>query len=108
MKSFFCLLLLAFIVCDVIEKKEEEIVLKDYPHELLENMVNIIVNCGENPQCYAMQISELMSKMTQDQLMEYSTFIQSPECKNVCNEIFSGKVSGYIADSYCNSLCPSY
>ena len=105
MKSFFCLLLLAFIACNVIEKKEE-IILKDFAHEFFEQIVNIIVNCGEtNPECIQKQMTDFFNGMTTEERMEFIKLIQNPECKSICDECFSGKVSEQFTELYCKGLC---
>ena len=47
MKSFIYILLLVFIACDVVEKKDE-IVLKDFSSDLFEKFVNIIKKLWRN------------------------------------------------------------
>jgi len=106
MKSFICLLLLAFIACDVAEKKDE-IVLKDFGEEFFEQLANIIANCGEeNTECISGQVADLVSGMSYEQQMEYSQLVLSQECKGICVDAFSDKVSEYFTDLYCTSFCP--
>ena len=52
MKYYLCFLLFAFIACNDVEKKTEEIVLKkDFLNKFFEEIAVIIVNCGYDFQC---------------------------------------------------------
>jgi len=103
MKTYFLLLLLAFITCVVDEKQTDEIVLKSFGRELIEKIADIWVNCGDDDECYSGQIIELSKNMTPKQVKEFENYRKSPECMNDCNEIFSK-----ITDEYefmCPALC---
>ena len=107
MKSYLCLLLLAFISCNIFEKKTDEIVLKDFIHDLFEKLVSIIENCGYDDDCIEGQYSELTKNFSPEQFQEYENFIQSPECRNECIEIFGNIFDEEFTEYYCNGFCQS-
>jgi len=107
MKSYLCLLLLVFISCNVVEKKTDEIVLKDFIHDIFEKLVIIIENCGYDDDCIEGQYSELINNLTPEQINEYYYFIQTPECRNDCIEIFGNVFDEAYTEYYCDGICSS-
>jgi len=104
MKSYLFLLLLVFIACDV-EKKTNEIVLKDFPHDLLEDMADVIEECGiEDGDCIAQNIMDLLYDLTPDQIDELQKFVLSEECQDDCVDIFSDVIKDdSITEEFCKS-----
>ena len=102
MKSYLFLLLLVFISCDI-EKKTDEIILKDIPHDFLKDIYKIIEECGPgNQECIFGKLRDLYFSLSHEELDEIQNFLLSPECQNDCFEIFSDIVKD---DSDTEYLC---
>jgi len=107
MKSYLFLLLLVFIACNV-EKKTNEIVLKDFPHDLLEQIADIFKECElYNESCIDEKMTDLYYNLTYEQLNELQIFILSPECQNDCVDIFLDVFKDEIeTQQFCtNNIC---
>ncbi len=105
MKSYLFLMLLIFIACNV-EKKTEEIVLKDANHEILKKIAKIFAYCGtENGDCFIAKLNELYDDLTFEQSMALKNFELSPQCQNDCVDIFSDIIKD---DSQSEVLCEIY
>ena len=106
MKYYLFLLLLAFIACDIVEKKTDEIILKDNIHEFLEKLINIILNCGESDyNCIHGQINNLYYDLYPETFIEITNFLHSPECEKICKDVFIKKLGGGTTKIYCNYIC---
>ena len=108
MKYYLCFLLFAFIVCNVVEKKTEEIVLKkDFLHKFFEDIAVIIVNCGDDFQRTDGQINELMESLSPEELEQYTNILDSKEkcVDNLCMKILPKSIDYFDATYYCLVLC---
>ena len=103
MKSYLFLMLLIFIACNV-EKKTEEIVLKDANHEILKKIAKIFAYCGaENGDCFIAKLNELYDDLTFEQSMALKNFELSPQCQNDCVNIFSDELKDKsLSETLCN------
>ena len=90
MKSFLCLLLIAFIACESVDKNDE-IVLKasDFINQFYDKIVSIFDECKGDYVCFSNKFSEYYYSLTTDQWMEYSSFLMSEECQNLCMDKLS-------------------
>ena len=108
MKYYLCFLLFAFIACNVIEKKTEEIVLKkNFLNKFFEEIAVIFVNCGNDIQCVDGQIYELMESLTPDEYQQYQNLLDSRDkCMNdYCMKALNKVMSITDAMYYCLVLC---
>jgi len=106
MKYYLFLLLLVFIACDV-EKQTDEIILKDYGHDFLDAVADIIEECGiEDDDCITDKFTQLYLNLTPDQALELQQFVLSPECQPDCVEALKDAVKDEsLTDVYCNYIC---
>ena len=101
MKSFLCLLLIAFIACESIDKNNE-IVLKDgdFIDEFFDKMVSALDEYKNDQNCFSDKMSDYFSTLTPDQYSQISTFQMSEECHDVCYDKLS-KIDSTLRDQIC-------
>ena len=106
MKSYLCLLLIAFITCQSLDKNNE-IVLKasDIVNELYEKIADIFKECDLNEDCIYLKIYEYLSTLTIEEIVAIENFSYSKECKDFCIEKLSEKVDKEISEAYCSGAC---
>ena len=102
MKSFLCLLLIAFIACESVDKNDE-IVLKasDFINQFYDKIVSIYDECKGDLMCYSEKYSEFFESITPEQWMEYSSFLISEECQDFCMDKLS-KLDDILKTQMCS------
>ena len=90
MKSFLCLLLVAFIACESVDKNNE-IVLKasDFINSYFDKLVSILDECNCDYSCYAEKFNEYYMTLSTEEYLEFSNFVMSSECHDVCMDKLS-------------------
>ena len=106
MKSFLCLLLIAFIACESIDKNNE-IVLKDgdFIDEFFDKVVSILDECKNDDFCYSEKMSDYFNTLTLDQYSQITTFQISEDCHDVCYDKLS-KIDSTLRDQICLMCVP--
>ncbi len=104
MKSFLCLLLVAFIACESVDKNNE-IVLKasDFVDEYFAKIVSILDECNGDYACYSEKFNEYYTTLSTDQYLEIYNFLISSECHDVCMDKLS-KFDDQAKTIFC-SMC---
>ena len=104
MKSYFFLLILVFIACDI-EKKTDEIVLKD-SNNILKKIAQIFVYCGaENGDCFIAKLNDLFYNLSMEEYTEFTNFRITKQCLTDCVDILSDALKD---DSVSEALCSIY
>ena len=109
MKSYLCLLLLALITCQTLDKNNE-IILKasDIVRETFETIADIFVDCNYDENCISNRLFDYVTSLTDEEYLEIEEFLETDECNGVCVEILSKKVSEEITNIYCSNVCYQY
>ena len=104
MKSFLCLLLVAFIACESVEKNNE-IVLKasDFINGFFDKIVSILDDCNLDYSCYSEKFTEYYYTLSYEELVEYSNFVMTSECHDLCMDKLS-KFDDTVKNMLC-SMC---
>ena len=108
MKIYLCILLISFFTCDLIDKRDE-IILKNFVTDFLDEMSDIInYACGENTECVLSHLEDLISNFDSDESEQYSEFIKSYKCQDTCYDYLYDKVKAYkswMVGWFCMVLC---
>ena len=108
MKIYLCLLLISFLTCDLIDKRDE-IILKDFATDFLDKMSDIInYACGEDTECVLSHLEDIVSKFNSDESNKYSEFIKSDKCYDTCSDYLKDKIYSYknwMEGWFCFALC---
>ena len=103
MKSCLCLLLIAFITCQSLDKNNE-IVLKasDIVNEAFEKIAEFCIDCDLNEDCVYDKLNEYLDTLTYDEVMTIENFTFYDECKDFCIEKLSKKVDKEASEKFCS------
>ena len=103
MKIYLCLLLIAFIACESVDKNDE-IVLKasDFINQFYDKIVSIFEECKDDYVCYSEKFNENNNSLNFDQWMEYSNFLMSEECHDFCMDKLS-KLDDTLKTQLCSA-----
>lgn len=103
MKSYLCLLLIAFITCQSLDKNNE-IVLKasDIVNEAFEKIVEFCIECNLKEDCIIKKFDEYLDTLTYVEVMTIENFSFTTECKDFCIEKLSKKVDKEASEKFCS------
>ena len=106
MKSYLCLLLMALIACQSVDKNNE-IVLKasDFINEVFETIGDFFIKCNLDYYCINHEIYALISNFTAKEYFKLSEFIITNECQDFCVDKLSEKIEKYKSEVYCSNVC---
>ena len=106
MKSYLCLLLIAFITCQSLDKNNE-IVLKasDIVNEVYEKIADIFKECDLSEDCIFVKLNEYLNTLTVEEIMAIENFSYTKECKDFCIEKLSEKIDKDVSKAYCSNAC---
>ena len=111
MKSFLCLLLIAFIVSESVDKNNE-IVLKanDFIDEYYDKILKIYAECchqwyniADQIDCTWDKVLYYNGRLTYEESMKYHNYLASKECYDYCYEKLNNGLLSQLFCSFCYS-----